>query len=96
MAEGFTPPPARLMKQWTQIKGENAWTMFKVIAEFVDGFESLNRIGPCIYMEYAGKTNVQNPKNILLRLDSANRSKPSRAPLKPLVKVVASTPAAAI
>lgn len=36
------------MKQWSQLKGENSWTMFKVIAELVDGFETLNRIGPCV------------------------------------------------
>lgn len=36
------------MKQWGQLKGENSWTMFKVISEFVDGFETLNRLGPCV------------------------------------------------
>lgn len=35
-------------RQWKEIKGENSWTMFKVMSEFVDGFETLNRIGPCI------------------------------------------------
>jgi hypothetical protein len=35
-------------KQWSQIKGENSWTLFKVIAEFVDGFERLDKFGPCI------------------------------------------------
>ncbi len=38
----------RRMKQWTTMKGENAWTMFKVVAEFVEGFEKLSSIGPCI------------------------------------------------
>lgn len=58
MAEGLPP---RLMKQWTQIKGENAWTMFKVIAEFVDGFESLNRIGPCISIFGSARTKADSP-----------------------------------
>jgi len=53
--------PPRLMKQWTQIKGENAWTMFKVIAEFVDGFESLNRIGPCISLFGSAITHPDSP-----------------------------------
>jgi hypothetical protein len=35
-------------KKWAEIKGENAWTMFRVIAEFVEGFERMNRIGPCV------------------------------------------------
>lgn len=60
MSEGITPPP-KLMKQWTQIKGENAWTMFKVIAEFVDGFESLNRIGPCISIFGSARTKPDSP-----------------------------------
>lgn len=60
MSEGSTPP-SRLMKQWTQIKGENAWTMFKVIAEFVDGFESLNRIGPCISIFGSARTTPESP-----------------------------------
>lgn len=58
MTEGIPP---RLMKQWTQIKGENAWTMFKVIAEFVDGFESLNRIGPCISIFGSARTKPDSP-----------------------------------
>lgn len=58
MAEGIPP---RMMKQWTQIKGENAWTMFKVIAEFVDGFESLNRIGPCISIFGSARTKPDSP-----------------------------------
>ena len=58
MTEG---KPPRLMKQWTQIKGENAWTMFKVMAEFVDGFESLNRIGPCISIFGSARTQADHP-----------------------------------
>jgi hypothetical protein len=40
--------PQRRMKEWTKLRGENAWTMFKLVAEFVEGFEKLNSIGPCI------------------------------------------------
>src|SRR6186997_1019535 len=58
MTEGLPP---RLMKQWTQIKAENAWTMFKVMAEFVDGFESLNRIGPCISIFGSARTQPDMP-----------------------------------
>jgi len=50
----------RMMKQWTQIKGENAWTMFKVIAEFVDGFETLSRIGPCISIFGSARTTADH------------------------------------
>jgi len=40
--------PLVAQKEWGELKGENSWTMFKVLAELVDGFETLNRIGPCI------------------------------------------------
>lgn len=46
----------RKMKEWSQIKGENSWTMFKVMAEFVDGFEKLNSIGPCISIFGSART----------------------------------------
>lgn len=51
----------RRMKQWTKMKGENAWTMFKVMAEFVDGFEILNNIGPCISIFGSARTKPDHP-----------------------------------
>jgi len=53
-------PPSKSMKQWNDIKGENSWTMFKVIAEFVDGFETLNRLGPCISLFGSARTQPDN------------------------------------
>ncbi len=47
---------AKAPKNWEKIKGENAWTMFKVISEFVDGFETLNNIGPCISIFGSART----------------------------------------
>ena len=44
------------MRTWTKIKGENSWTMFKVLAELVEGFERLNRIGPCISIFGSART----------------------------------------
>lgn len=55
---GNTP---RKMKQWTKLKGENAWTMFKVVAEFVEGFEKLNSIGPCISIFGSARLKADNP-----------------------------------
>ena len=57
MTDPITPSAARHpMKQWNKIKGENSWTMFKVIAEFVDGFETMNRMGPCISIFGSART----------------------------------------
>lgn len=49
------------MKEWTQIKGENAWTMFKVLSELVEGFERLNRIGPCVSIFGSSRTRADHP-----------------------------------
>jgi uncharacterized protein (TIGR00730 family) len=43
-------------QKWGEIKGENSWTMFKVIAEFVDGFEILNRVDPCVSIFGSART----------------------------------------
>ena len=53
--------PAHVMREkrkWRELKGENSWTMFKVLAELVEGFESLNRIGPCISIFGSARTTA--------------------------------------
>jgi uncharacterized protein (TIGR00730 family) len=60
-SENFKNQAPSSMKQWTKIKGENAWTMFKVISEFVEGFEALNNIGPCISIFGSARTKPDHP-----------------------------------
>lgn len=64
--------PNKRRKEWTKLKGENAWTMFKVIAEFVDGFEKLNTIGPCISIFGSARTKPDHP-NYQKAVDIARR-----------------------
>lgn len=35
-------------KDWSETKAFDSWQIFKVMAEFVEGFEKLSRIGPCV------------------------------------------------
>lgn len=35
-------------KNWNEIKTYDSWQIFKVISEFVEGFEKLGAIGPCV------------------------------------------------
>ncbi|MBK7869361.1 MAG: TIGR00730 family Rossman fold protein [Saprospiraceae bacterium] len=50
------------MKQWGRnIEGENSWTMFKVLSEFVEGFETLNQIGPCVSIFGSARTKPDHP-----------------------------------
>ena len=63
-------PPS--MKQWTKIKGENSWTMFKVISEMVEGFERLNEIGPCVSIFGSARTKPDHP-HYKLAIDVARK-----------------------
>lgn len=56
-----TDTKKQTMKSWARLKGENSWTMFKVISEFVDGFERLNQIGPCVSIFGSARTPADNP-----------------------------------
>jgi len=47
---------AKQQRRWNQFKAENSWTMFKVISEFVDGFDTLNKMGPCISIFGSART----------------------------------------
>ncbi|WP_175620193.1 LOG family protein [Chryseobacterium schmidteae] len=35
-------------KTWDEIVTKDSWMVFKVMAEFVDGYEKMSRIGPCV------------------------------------------------
>ncbi len=35
-------------KGWNEIKTNDSWAIFKIMGEFVNGFESMSRIGPCV------------------------------------------------
>lgn len=48
------------MKKWSKIKGENSWTMFKIMSEFVEGFETLNNVGPCISIFGSARTKPED------------------------------------
>lgn len=54
------PHPHKSRKQWWTLKGENSWTLFKVIAEIVDGFEVLNSVGPCVSVFGSARTKPDN------------------------------------
>lgn len=46
-----------LTRNWRDLKAESSWQVFKVMAEMVEGFEKLNRIGPCISIFGSARTN---------------------------------------
>ena len=48
-------------KNWNEIKTKDSWQIFKVIAEFVQAFETLSKIGPCVSIFGSARTNENNP-----------------------------------
>ncbi len=43
-------------RDWTETKAHSSWQIFKIMAEFVDGFESLAKMGPCISIFGSART----------------------------------------
>lgn len=53
--EAFKP------KDWNEIKISDSWTIFKIMGEFVGGFEKLSRIGPCVSIFGSARTKPNSP-----------------------------------
>lgn len=47
-------------KTWNEIQTTDSWTIFKVMAEFVEGFAKLARIGPCVSIFGSARTKPDN------------------------------------
>ena len=43
-------------KTWNEIKANDSWAIFKIMAEFVEGFERLSKIGPCVSIFGSART----------------------------------------
>lgn len=48
-------------KDWSEIKSEDSWAIFKIMAEMVEGFEKLSKIGPCVTIFGSARTKSDNP-----------------------------------
>ncbi len=43
-------------KTWQEIKVKDSWQIFKIMSEFLDGFEKLAKIGPCVSIFGSART----------------------------------------
>ena len=50
-----------LRKDWNEIKTNDSWAIFKIMSEFVEGYERMARIGPCISIFGSARTKEDNP-----------------------------------
>ena len=49
------------MKNWNEIKTNDSWSLFKIMSEFVNGYEKLSSIGPCISIFGSARTPSNHP-----------------------------------
>jgi uncharacterized protein (TIGR00730 family) len=47
-------------KNWNEIKTKDSWQIFKIMAEFVQAFETLSKIGPCVSIFGSARTQPDN------------------------------------
>ena len=47
-------------KSWNEIKTNDSWAIFKIMGEFVNGYEKLSQIGPCVSIFGSARTKPDN------------------------------------
>ena len=47
-------------RDWNEIKSTDSWVIFKVMGEFVQGFEKMAKIGPCVSIFGSARTKPDN------------------------------------
>lgn len=56
----MSPLDDKTRKDWTNLKAESSWAIFKIMSEFVEGYEKMNRIGPCVSIFGSARTKPDN------------------------------------
>ncbi|MCH1608270.1 MAG: TIGR00730 family Rossman fold protein [Flavobacteriaceae bacterium] len=49
------------LKNWNNVKANDSWALFKIMSEFVHGYENMSRIGPCISIFGSARTAPEDP-----------------------------------
>ena len=47
-------------KNWNQVKTNDSWAIFKIMGEFVNGYEKMSRIGPCVSIFGSARSKPDN------------------------------------
>ena len=48
-------------KGWNEVKTNDSWAIFKIMGEFVNGYEKLSLIGPCVSIFGSARTKPEQP-----------------------------------
>ncbi len=59
-------------KTWNEVKSNDSWALFKIMSEFVHGYEIMSKIGPCVSVFGSARTS-ENDKYYLLAEEIAFR-----------------------
>lgn len=43
-------------REWNEVKTNDSWAIFKIMGEFVNGYEKMSRIGPCVSIFGSART----------------------------------------
>lgn len=52
-------------KTWNEIRTNDSWAIFKIMSEFVNGFETMGRIGPCVSIFGSARTKPDHEYYLL-------------------------------
>jgi len=52
-------------KTWNEIRSNDSWAIFKIMSEFVNGYETLGRIGPCVTIFGSARTKPEDSNYLL-------------------------------
>jgi len=47
-------------KDWTEIKTNDSWAIFKIMSEFIEGYERMSKIGPSVSIFGSARTKPDN------------------------------------
>ncbi len=48
-------------KTWSEVKSKNSWQVFRIMAEFVEGFDALTQVGPSVTVFGSARTKRDDP-----------------------------------
>ncbi|MGL4584635.1 MAG: TIGR00730 family Rossman fold protein [Flavobacterium sp.] len=66
MKDAFESEEAKIQEKfkqrsWNEIKTNDSWGIFKIMSEFVNGYEKIGRIGPCVSIFGSARTKTDDP-----------------------------------
>ncbi len=55
----------QIRKDWSEIKSNDSWSIFKIMSEFVEAYDRLSKIGPCVSIFGSARTPADNKYYLL-------------------------------